>query len=48
MLVMMFLGAGAGMSNAVRTALRVDREAMDAMDRKRGRQQTGAKRERGD
>ena len=45
MLVMLFLGAAAGINNAVRTAMRMDREAMAAM-----RQQGHApnERERGD
>ncbi len=31
MLIMLFLGAAAGINNAVRTALRMDREATEAM-----------------
>lgn len=50
MLIMLFLGAAAGINNAVRTAMRMDREATEALQRRnkapKDRKSDG--RERGD
>ena len=45
MIVMLFLGAGAGINNAVRTAMRMDRQATEALAKK---SRAHSKRERGD
>lgn len=34
MLIMLFLGAAAGLNNAIRTAMRMDREATEALQRR--------------